>query len=409
MYRRFKKGIWNVKIIKLLVFIYAGVVFLTACSKENPSEIKDIKIASPFKSYTEDGLFYISDSIAHFVEAKTGKDLVLCSKPNCSHKRTSLNYSSVCDAYLGQYPHFLFPAGKAIYYTSAPNSLDTSSVLSDKIIYCADIDGRNRKPIVTLYGLQNINCMEYNNDLIAVAYQKMNKIKQDEIVSSQLEKYITGIIILDLKTSNYINVDEFEEYSANIYQIYFYDNKLYYYLFYTTEDLSKINKQKFSDINDYYEYISDKYKGKVISYDMDTKEKKLVWEGTNEFVYKQSGGYLLIEKGDILTFLKGDCIVTDYSKKKLTDLGSEDMNLYVYNDVLYIISANKVRSMDINTLNIDIVASGKLDDKGINGINAITGDTVYYEILHEGNYIEYAIDKDNFFEGNLESAKMIKK
>ena len=405
MHRRFKKGVCIVKLIIILVWLIAGVVFLlSTCSQVKPSEKKDIKIGSPFESYTEDGLYYISDSIAHFVEAKTGKDIVLCSKPNCSHKRSPLNYSSICDAYLGQYPHFLFSDGKAIYFTSAPDTLDAGSVLYDKILYYADMDGKNRKSVTTLYGLHNINCMDYNNDLIALSYQKMNKIKPGEIVSSKLEKYITGIIIINLKTSDYIIVDEFEEYSANIYQIYFYDNKLYYYLFYTTEDLSNINKQEFSDINDYYEYISDKFTEKVISYDMDTKEKKLVWEGKNEFVYKQSGGYLLIEKSDKLLFLKGDLMVGEYNKKKLTDLGSEDMNLYVYNDVLYVFCKNIVRSMDIN-----IVADGKLDGKGIDQIIAITGNTLYYEIQHEGNYIKYAIDKDDFFEGNLQKAKMIKK
>ena len=156
MYKRIKSRIQTVRV----VFIVLCVSFITvSCSSDNKRNKGSAIFELPFETYTESGVVHIVNGIAYFTDAETGYDVALCSKPNCLHKPSSSVYASTCDAYLGPDPSFLFMDNEHIYYVAAPDVIDSESVLFDRILYRADMDGRNKKVICKLDGIQRPRCM----------------------------------------------------------------------------------------------------------------------------------------------------------------------------------------------------------------------------------------------------------
>ncbi|MBR4780790.1 MAG: hypothetical protein IK014_05475 [Lachnospiraceae bacterium] len=405
MYKRIKSRIQTVRV----VFIVLCVSFITvSCSSDNKRNKGSAIFELPFETYTESGVVHIVNGIAYFTDAETGYDVALCSKPNCLHKPSSSVYASTCDAYLGPDPSFLFMDNEHIYYVAAPDVIDSESVLFDRILYRADMDGRNKKVICKLDGIQRPRCMAYKDGMVALSYQKiMNKEKTKNGAFSDLEKSVTGIILVDLGSGEYREICEYEGYNANIYQVYFYENKVYFYLFYTASDTRNVKIEDFKDVNDYYDFLLSDYRQQVISYEMESGKKEVVWEGTTEFVKRQSGGYLIIEQGDKMSFLMGDHIVATYQVEELSEHTSDFINMFIYDDVLYMTDEKKVWSMDLKTDKIKPVAGGKLDGKGINRIIGMFDNVVYYLVINDGKSIKYMIDRESFLSGAIENAKII--
>ena len=405
MYKRIKSRIQTVRV----VFIVLCVSFITvSCSSDNKRNKGSAIFELPFETYTESGVVHIVNGIAYFTDAETGYDVALCSKPNCLHKPSSSVYASTCDAYLGPDPSFLFMDNEHIYYVAAPDVIDSESVLFDRILYRADMDGRNKKVICKLDGIQRPRCMAYKDGMVALSYQKiMNKEKTKNGAFSDLEKSVTGIILVDLGSGEYREICEYEGYNANIYQVYFYENKVYFYLFYTASDTRNVKIEDFKDVNDYYDFLLSDYRQQVICFDPATGQNEVVWEGTTEFVKRQSGGYLIIDQGDKMSFLMGDHIVAAYQVEELSEHTPDFINMFIYDDVLYMTDEKKVWSMDLKTDKIKPVAGGKLDGKGINRIIGMFDNVVYYLAINDGKSIKYMIDRESFLSGDIENAKII--
>lgn len=405
MYRRIKSRIQTVRV----VFIVLCVSFITvSCSSDNKRNKGSAIFELPFETYTESGVVHIVNGIAYFTDAETGYDVALCSKPNCLHKPSSSVYASTCDAYLGPDPSFLFMDNEHIYYVAAPDVIDSESVLFDRILYRADMDGRNKKVICKLDGIQRPRCMAYKDGMVALSYQKiMNKEKTKNGAFSDLEKSVTGIILVDLGSGEYREICEYEGYNANIYQVYFYENKVYFYLFYTASDTRNVKIEDFKDVNDYYDFLLSDYRQQVICFDPANGQNEVVWEGTTEFVKRQSGGYLIIDQGDKMSFLMGDHIVAAYQVEELSEHTPDFINMFIYDDVLYMTDEKKVWSMDLKTDKIKPVAGGKLDGKGINRIIGMFDNVVYYLAINDGKSIKYMIDRESFLSGDIENAKII--
>ncbi|MBR6474334.1 MAG: hypothetical protein IKS98_02670 [Lachnospiraceae bacterium] len=405
MYKRIKSRIQTVRV----VFIVLCVSFITvSCSSDNKRNKGSAIFELPFETYTESGVVHIVNGIAYFTDAETGYDVALCSKPNCLHKPSSSVYASTCDAYLGPDPSFLFMDNEHIYYVAAPDVIDSESVLFDRILYRADMDGRNKKVICKLDGIQRPRCMAYKDGMVALSYQKiMNKEKTKNGAFSDLEKSVTGIILVDLGSGEYREICEYEGYNANIYQVYFYENKVYFYLFYTASDTRNVKIEDFKDVNDYYDFLLSDYRQQVICFDPETGQNEVVWEGTTEFVKRQSGGYLIIDQGDKMSFLMGDHIVAAYQVEELSEHTPDFINMFIYDDVLYMTDEKKVWSMDLKTDKIKPVAGGKLDGKGINRIIGMFDNVVYYLAINDGKSIKYMIDRESFLSGDIENAKII--
>ena len=116
--------------MKKVVAILFAVLFLlgvTACQKASAPNTSpdfnaktDYNVSYAFLEYTtsmietEDGYYYVThDHYLRFIDKLTMKDIVLCSKPECTHTE---NDQDICTAYLGVFsPNQLFYYNQEIY------------------------------------------------------------------------------------------------------------------------------------------------------------------------------------------------------------------------------------------------------------------------------------------------------
>lgn len=140
---------------------------------------------------------------------------------------------------------------------------------------------------------------------------------------------------------------------------------------------------------------------------------KRVWEGTDQEVNQYGRGYLICSGGgDRSGYLR---VITDGQIRELKNeqiikdiIGSYGYTgSYIYDDRIYMFCDGKVTVYNISTGETGPLVDGRLDDKELRTIEAITGDRLYYSSMAGGEYHIYSVDRDSFFNGDLsESVKM---
>lgn len=417
----------RIKKVLLCTAILVLTCILAGCSKGSDSPDEDIKkdnvnrdtediVFGFIDSYNSKGRCYVENCIAHFYDAETGNDVVLCSKPNCKHKRTDAKNVSTCDAYLGARSYAPFIAEDHLYFLA----YDDGDIFFDVYLYKADKDGRNRKEIVRLNDVQNINETDYQDGKLALCYladtdrETVYREEDQEGVSyAKREKRKSGIYLIDVKSGESLLVDDYEEYSANVCNCMLDAGKLYYCVYYNTED---VKYSDFEDIDVYYKKRADVAVMYIYEYDIETGEKKKLFDGSLIFSQRLGEGYITAEdmncKEYIYLFKNGEKKAY-YTMRELNPEGYEPEYhaKHIYDDKMYMMDGKKVWYKDINTGKVEFVADGKLNDKGIIKITAVVGDWVYYQTeTISGTVITYGyyvVDKNEFFNGNLENARLM--
>lgn len=365
-------------------------------------------------SYTAKGMCYISEGIAHFFDAETGNDIVLCSKPNCPHKRTTINTTIVCDAYLGYDASTPLMTKDGIYYIATRE--EDAGKWDGKYVVRNDLDGRNRKELTKLEGVQSIICSEFDNGYLAACYMNGMDLDKKEYYDDgafsygNKEKRESGVYLVNTATGDIEFVDSFSEYyDSYCWQCAFYNGKLYYANSYK---LKKINYSDYENPDDYYNAAYENTVIELYEYDIKTKTGKKIWEGRNFEDVKFIGyGYIAIDNGKETVFLKGGQEIARYSIEELLppECGQMYSNKYVYEDVIYMVNwdEGKVWSKDFETGTVRYIADGKLNGKGIQRINAIIGNWIYYTQESDGKLRYCVTKKEAFLSGDTDSARIM--
>ncbi len=402
-----RRNIQNYRAIKIFIVVIVMTGLLSSCSTNDDNENEDVTFQFPYRSLTEYGLCHIENNIARFTDFETGNDVALCSKPNCQHIRTYYGAKSTCDGYLGINPEFLFMAGDSIYWMASPEEAEDSlSTLFDRILYRADKNGKNRKKVYEFSNVQNVFNAAYCGDYFAFGYVvSMSNQKEDGINLDELPKRKAGVYMVNIKTSEAILVDEFEEYGILCRNVFFNSGKLYYFISYTTEDL----------INPYGNVTNEEYNRKhdaiakhmIFEYDLLSGEKKIVWDGTKDFLITAGRESFLVDEGTrVILVNKGEKKV-ELHADDLTDHNSEYVSKYIYENDIYMADGKQVWYRDSKTGELKKVANGKLDGKGIESIIGIEGNIIYYTCKQGTEHCYYMIEKDAFLSGDIENAKII--
>ena len=423
--------------IKFFMLLLVLTCILAGCSsgKNTPDENenkeerlkKEEYTISYSDSYSSKGRCYIDNCILHFYDAATGKDVILCSKPNCQHKRTDAKNVSTCDAYLGSNSQMPVMTSDELLFISAPSEWDDGGEgwLFDKALYRADLDGRNRREVVRLNGVQNITEMDYEDGLAAlcfIASVDEDKKEYDEIHGGysygEREKRKSGIWLINVKLRESTLVAEYDEYSAMCGGCVLDDGKLTYYIYYSTEN---VQYSDYENPDDYYAKTAQTGKMEIYTYDINTRETQKMFDGTRNFTDSIGSGYVAIDETVEVTsrmrpimLVKAGEVKAHYTVQEMKpeDYDPEYVVKYVYEEKLYMMDGRKFWCKDLNTGSLYYPADGRLNDKGINRIQDISGDYIYFSTSQQGNngkvvYSYYVTETEEFFAGNLENAKLM--
>lgn len=402
----------------IILLLSMAICLMGGCTSGEHSEGADendlVLTDWGYSSYTAKGMCYISEGIAHFFDAETGNDIVLCSKPNCPHKRTTINTTIVCDAYLGFDASAPLMTKDGIYYITTRE--EDAGKWDGKYVVRNDLDGRNRKELTKLEGVQSIICSEFDNGYLAACYMNGMDLDKKEYYDDgafsygNKEKRESGVYLVNTVTGDIEFVDSFSEYyDSYCWKCAFYNDKLYYANSYK---LKAINYSDYENPDDYYNAAYENTVIELYEYDIKAKTGKKIWEGRNFEDVKFIGyGYIAIDNGKETAFLKGGQEIARYSSEELLPVGCDQMysNKYVYEDVIYMVNwdEGKVWSKDVETGTVRYVADGKLNGKGIQRINAIIGNWIYYTQESDGKLRYCTVEKEDFLSGDIDSARIM--
>lgn len=268
-------------IFLLAVIIIISVIFLVVFKKdkkeENILEAGDKGIIS----YFELGATSLNkNNLLQFCDAATGEKTILCGKPKCKHNNKE------CNALLEDY----YVPLAAIHNDKLYLVMEDEDFNS--ILYEADINGSNRKEILSLDKFNfSFNSLFLDNYLI-MGYSKdyeLEDVDSEEI--TRLEKPISGVAIINLKEQEVDYIPEKVDYDGYISKVHMYEDKIYY--LYTFKDV----QYKTQDFESYdLDYASDHTFDRLYSYDVKTEEESILYEGQDIYFEEFGDNYAFIRK-----------------------------------------------------------------------------------------------------------------
>ena len=210
-----KKRILIASIIFILIICIMAAVFIVKNRNRSTSNtMYTYSNLNPEYNYSEDNVFYFDDSgILHLIDTASGKDMVYCDKPNCTHEgysRTNQNPSCPAAFYSSS------KAGAVIYNDHLYFIGDMSEEdMTIQYLYVMDSNGENRKKTAKLENVQNVTAVLYRDNYVIGAYSNRIELNDEgQIVND--DKPEAGVFVIDLDNYKVYMSDKITSEQANI-------------------------------------------------------------------------------------------------------------------------------------------------------------------------------------------------
>lgn len=355
------------------------------------------------KTYMPDGICYLDQGYIHFIDGIIGEDVVMCSKPNCLHKKNG-DDTITCDGYVGIFTKLSFIYDNQLYYIRMNGSLDDElKNYLDLDMYRADVNGQNRQLYFSFENAENIISANLSGDYLVFSYACDDEYDKDSTNADvydfkKLERVNAGICLVDLRKNTSTKIEELSEYSAMYRDLYIVNDKLYYTRCYSSKLIDYLNP----DIEEMLREVEENFKTELICYDLTTGDKKIL---SNERIFRcRSTGQALFAYGrnDLKKYVNGEQAKISGNVELLQQMTS--VQHYIYEDALIAFIDGKVISLNLVSGEADSFANGKYDNLGMAGIDVITDEYVCYHKESRNSFVTYLINKDSFFDGKLEDS-----
>ena len=387
-----------------IVAMFFGLLFwgavLVACGKDNAGHEAEVYF-DIWGSYNREGMMNQKEGYAYFTDAQNGKSVCVCSKPDCIH------LSGECDGYVSQDSQFLFMNETNEFFLYR-NRADDSYSLNDMIMMKTDRDGRNRKTLAVLEDAQNGIDAAYDDGWFALCYCRTFDFDESNGRAGavpKLEKYKAGLYLVDTETGKCVLADEVEGYDAMFCKAAIKDGKVYYLMWYCDCKIDySMGYEEASRQMGMYMHKS------LCCYDIKSGKKEEIWTGSNEEVSCR-GSHFVIKTKEGIRYFDGDEEMKMKNKAELDRYIGDDRNtpLFFFGDKACFFYYGKGYLYTLETGEISSLAGGKLDDIGIESIDAVTDDRIYfYGKFGEGQEAVnnlYAVSEADFFMGDISKAQ----
>jgi len=311
---------------KLLVLFFLACLLFTACGKNGEKNASKEPVPSGEQASSEgvfvcdaffqEGfltenyvLYHANDFQMRFFDVASNTDMVFCFDPSCEHiqekrSRTGELLEEGCVSYnYSRYP-VMFLGGNCYFLNE-----ETGEVI------CSDQQGANRKVIGTIPQYILPYSVFFANDTIFVTYAISYEMietrgKNGEaqwIIGNPKPKSTCGIVAIDLKTGQYRELQEIEEYSAVIQEYDVRGDHLYYQLCYMdipyispnleTEDPSLIPEEM--TVENYWEELRKHGWMDIYDYTISTGELRMILKHQQGENVEFCKDFFAVEEGKI--------------------------------------------------------------------------------------------------------------
>lgn len=210
-------------------------------------------------SYSENSVLYLDDSgILHLIDTATGKDMIYCDRPNCTHEGYSRsNENPSCPAaFWGLTRGGPVLHGGHMYFIGNMTDEDTLRI---QYLYEMDSNGGSRRRAATLEGVETLRYVLYRDNYVIGAYYNRTEINDDgQIVDDN--KPEAGIFVINLDSLEVYMGDRIAGEQANITGLYYEDGTVYYSAIHFDDDVTELMIDDASE-NDYesFDYENMQY------------------------------------------------------------------------------------------------------------------------------------------------------
>lgn len=222
-----KKRILIASIIFILIICIVAAVFIIKNRNRSTSNTMYTYDSVDVRcNYSEDNVLYLDDSgVLHLIDTASGKDMVYCDKPNCTHEGFSgSNEKPSCPAaFYGSERAGTVLYNDHLYYVGNMSDED----MTVQYLYVMDSNGENRKKAAKLENVQNVTAVLYRDNYVIGAYSNRIELNDEgQIVND--DKPEAGIFVIDLDNYKVYMSDKITSEQANITDIYYEDEVVYY-------------------------------------------------------------------------------------------------------------------------------------------------------------------------------------
>ena len=384
-------------IVPAVLLVIAAVWFLLSRDKEKRDVLDEeflYDTVNPACSYSEHAVLYFDDdAILHMIDTASGKDMVYCDRPNCTHEGYSRkNPNPSCPA------AFRSPCSGAVIFNRHLyfiGNLSNEDTLKTKYLYEMDANGENRKKIATLNNVETVRFVLYRDHYVVGAYFNTCEIDENgQIINDNV--YEAGIFVIDLDTHKVQMGNVHKDGQADVSGIYYEAGSVYYLSGHFGDEVTELMIGEALE-NDFETFIHDHLIEELYRYDIQGQETTLV----RSFRYIHTAHLL---DGDVYYQTDEGFFVYDRKSGETEKLpiGKDAMGLYGNKDNLYFCR--------LNESNEDVYyhyANGKVTEllsvpaEESIAVANIRGDTVYIGYYENGRFCLGAVNLHEFNEGKF--------
>lgn len=287
-------------IIIISIFTFCSVIVLLM-SKQNNHGFNDERYIYDGVdlqcNYSEHTVLYLDDSgILHLIETSSGKDMVYCDRPNCTHEGFSHNNEnpSCPAAFFG-----LRMSGPVLYngHLYFIGNMTDEDVLLTQYLYEMDPNGENRKRVATLEGVQDIKYVLYRDQYVIGAYYNRIEINDEgQIINDN--KPEAGIFVINLDNYKVYMGDKITGEQANITGIYYEEGTVYYSIIRFDDDITELMIEDAVGSND-ESFMYDNLLYEIYQYDIANENATLLktFDHIIHFQLLDSNAYYASQEG----------------------------------------------------------------------------------------------------------------
>lgn len=393
------------------IFLILATIGLVGCGLISNNKIEDGEM-SEYKSFIfDDGSslsskgYVYNDKVVHFVDVDSGVDVVLCSKPDCNH-----TIRSKCDGFLSDQVIMEYIFGDKLIFVAIDEGIASNvDVLNDKFVFSADLDGKNKKKICEINGVQSIVRGTVKGSWLTFTYiNSFDTDNMNEVALQKLDKNKSGVYMVNVETGEVKHIEEIEDYGAQCYMAYMTEDKVFYINSFYNEPINYKEYEEAGKLDEYWQKTGDALRQNLYCYEIDTGEKTLIWDGRHEHIYGNDE-YIYYTDQDKIHVYKNGTLEFETNIGKLAIHSPEFITYYVHEDILYMADEKKVWRLNLNNGEVEYIGNGGLDNKGINRIVLISGEKVFYMVIqHNGTSHIYACNWDEFCKGDMSGAILMR-
>ncbi len=227
-------------IIIFTVLLCCGIILFLALGQNKHGSNDETYVydtVDPGCNYSEHTVLYLDDSgILHLIDTTSGKDMIYCDKPNCTHEGYSRNNENPsCPA-----AFFTGDSGPVLYngHLYLIGNMSDEDITT-QYLYEMDSNGENRKKVATLEDVQYIRYVLYRDRYVVGAYGNRVAINDEgQIINDN--KPEAGIFVIDLENDKVYMGDVITGEQANITGIYYEEGMVYYSCIHFDDDITDL-------------------------------------------------------------------------------------------------------------------------------------------------------------------------